>query len=125
MIEETQAFRESALTGRLDFLNTGAGVAKVNVYGGTRPASVDDVPGTFVLVAIDLDNPAGVVSAGELTLTPVDAALVTNSGTATWARVTNRNDATAFDMDVGVECVLSSTTLYAGGQVTLVSAVLT
>ncbi len=129
MIDETIASREAALTGRLSFLNTGASTAQVRIYGGTRPASSADVPGSPMLVAVELDNPAGTVAAGALTLDPVAPGLIANTGTATWVRVVNRNGDTAFDMDAGAtgsgaECILTQTNLYAGGLVAILSAVL-
>lgn len=129
MIEETTACREGALSGRLTFLNTGAGTAYVRVYGETRRASVNDAPGTPLLVEIPLENPAGAVSAGALTLSAADTGLIANTGIATWATVVNRNGDTAFDMDAGAvasgaECELSEVNLFAGGLVALVSAVL-
>lgn len=122
MIGESLAFHEAAHVGRLAFLNTGAGVAAVEVYGDTRPASVVDAPGTVLLVSIPLQTPPGSVSAGVLSLLPDDVGLILSSGTPTWARVVNRNGEGAFDMDVGVECILSSGTLFAGGSVALISA---
>lgn len=125
MIEETTASRGAALQGRLDYINTGTGTAKIQVYGGTRPASVNDAPGTPLLVAIDLQNPAGSITSGVLSLAAVEPGLIMNTGTPTWARVVNRNGATCFDMDAGttgVECILSAANLFAGGLVSLISA---
>lgn len=130
MIRETVPSREAALEGRLALINTGsAGPAKIEVYGGTKPTSVNDAPGTPLLVAIELENPAGVIDAGALELLAVEPGLIMSSGTATWARVTNRAEATCFDMDAGdtlssAECKLSQTELFAGGLVSLVSAIL-
>lgn len=129
MISETEACRSSALTGRLNFLNTGSGDAAVRVYGGTRPADAETAPSGPPLVELLLNNPAGVVSGGLLTLDPVGATMISTSGTATWVRVVNRAGSTAFDMDAGAagsgaECELSDVTLFAGGLVTIVSAVL-
>lgn len=128
MISETAACRQAALEGRLIFLSTGTGVAAIKIYAGTRPASAADAPGASVmLVQIDLTSAVGAVSGAALTLNAVGAGLIAESGVATWARVINRNGATAFDMDVGLstssaECKLVDTTLYAGGQVALISA---
>lgn len=129
MISETTSCREAALSGRLTFLNTGAGTAYIRVYGGTRPATAADAPGTTLLVQIPLENPAGAVATGALTLAPSDTGLIANTGTATWVRVVNRNDDTAFDMDAGLEasgaeCEMSEVDLFAGGLVSVVSAVL-
>ncbi len=128
-IRETTPSREAALSGRLSFLNTGTGTAAVEIYGGTRPASVNDAPGSPMLASVPLNNPAGTVAAGALTLDPSGSGLITATGTATWARAVNRNGVVAFDMDAGVtgggaECQMGNTNLYAGGQVAITSAVL-
>ena len=129
MISQTTAFNEAAHSGRLDFLNSGTGTAVIEIYGGTRPATAATATSEPVLVSIALDNPAGVVDAGTLELLATDPGMIVTSGLATWARVKNRNGDTAFDMDAGAvgsgaECELSQTTLFAGGLVTLVSAIL-
>ena len=135
MITETIESREAALSGRLGFLNTGTGAhAHVQIYGGTRPANASDAPGTPLLVAIPLANPAGAVAGGVLTLAPHDTGLIMETGAPTWARVVNRNGATVCDMNAGIagsrpggtnpECVLSTTPLFAGGQVSITAAVL-
>ena len=135
MIGETTACREAALTGRLAFLNTGSsGNAAVRIYGGTRPVSPASAPGSDALAQVQLAHPAGAVSAGALTLDPLEPGLILLTGTPTWARVLARDGSTAFDMDAGVagsmpggldpECVLSTASLFAGGSVAIVSAVL-
>ena len=135
MISETTASREAALTGRLAFLNTGStSAAQVSIYGNTRPASPSDAPGASALVVFNLENPAGSVAAGVLSLLPAESAMVLTTGNPTWARVTNRDGAAAFDMDAGVagsmpggadpECVLDQATVYAGGVVSILSAAL-
>ena len=135
MISETTASRDAALNGRLAFLNTGsAGAAQISIYGNSRPASPLDAPGATALIVFDLQDPAGAVVAGVLSLLPVATAMVLETGTPLWARVTNRAGAAAFDMDAGVagslpggaspECVLDQATVYAGGAVSLLSAAL-
>ncbi len=128
-IRETTPSRAAALLGRLAYLNTGAGTAAVEIYGGTKPNVVTDPPGTPLLASVPLDDPAGTVVGGVLTLTPAEAGLILETGIATWARAVNRGGATAFDMDAGVtgggaECQMPNTNLYAGGQVAISSAVL-
>lgn len=129
MITESIASREAALGGRLAFLNTGTGTAYVQIYDGVRPISAQDPATGTLLAAVPLADPAGAVDTGALTLDPLEPGLIGATGVATWARVVNRNGATAFDMDVGdtlsaAECRLSTTQLYAGGSVVIVSAVL-
>jgi hypothetical protein len=129
MISETTSCREAALSGRVSFLNTGTGIAAIRVYGGTRPATAADAPGTAMLVEIPLENTTGSVSAGALSLNPADTGLIANTGMATWVRVVNRNGDTGFDMDAGLEasgaeCEMSEVDLFAGGLVSVVSAVL-
>jgi hypothetical protein len=129
MITESVASLSAALAGRLAFLNTGADPARVRVYGGARAAFVTDAPGTPLLTEVALQTPAGSVAAGALTLLPNAPGLVLSSGAATWVRVVNGAGATAFDLDAGAvasgaECILSDTALWAGGSVTILSAVL-
>jgi hypothetical protein len=129
MIEITQAHNEARLQGTLGFLDTGSNNARVRIYGGTRPASVNDVPGTAMLVEIELTKPAGTIADGLLTLTQVEDGLILTSGTATWARAVNGDNAVAFDCDAGQgagawEVQLAQTQLFAGGDAKIVSAVL-
>ena len=118
---------EARLTGTLSFLDTGAGVARIRIYNGTRPATGGTV--TTLLVEIPMDDPCGTVAAGVLTLASAALPLVASSGVATWARVINGDDDFAFDCDVSDmagsgDIKLPSTTLYAGGKTQLVSGVL-
>lgn len=110
-------------------MTTGSGTAAVQVYGGTRPATAADAPGSTMLVELPLENAVGVVAGGVLTLDPAAPALIAVSGSATWCRAVTRNGDTAFDMDAGAvasgaECELSDVALFAGGLVTILSAVL-
>jgi hypothetical protein len=101
----------------------------LRVYGGVRPASPADVPSSAMLVEIALTKPAGTILDGLLTLTQQEDGLITATGVATWARLVNGNDVTALDMDCSStdgsgDVKLASTTLYLGGDVRMVSAVL-
>lgn len=129
MIDETVASRTAALVGRLAFLDWGSGNAAIRIYGGTRAASCADVPGSAMLVQIELTKPCGGVSGGVLSLTQLADGLIAVTGIATWARVVNGAGATAFDCDAGEgvgawEIQLVQATLYAGGSARIVSAVL-
>lgn len=129
MISQSTPFAESALLGRRDYLDFGAGNARFEVYGGTRPAS-GATPGTPILVTMTLDKPCGDIgSPGQLELV-LDATfyLASASGAPTWARFYNGDNAFAFDCDAsgpggGAEVVVSESLIYAGGKVALISAI--
>lgn len=126
-ISITPAHNDARLTGTLAFLDTGTGNAAVRLYGGTRPATAVDAPSSAMLVQIGLTKPAGTVSAGLLTLTQLADGLISETGTATWARVVNGNGATAFDCTAGEgvgawEVQLVQAVLYAGGDARITSA---
>ena len=125
----TTAHNNARLTGTLAFLDTGTANAALRVYGGTRPATPNDSPGSAMLVEIGLTKPAGTVNAGALLLTQAADGIIAESGTATWARAVNGDAATAFDCDAGQgtgawEVQLVQSVLYAGGAAKLVSATL-
>lgn len=129
MIDETLESKSSAMLGRLEFLSAGVGNAAVRIYGGTRPPTSSDTPTSAMLVQIGLTKPCGTVDAGLLTLTPAGNGLITETGTATWARVVNGDGATAFDCDCGQgagdwEVQLAAALLYAGGDAAMQTAVL-
>lgn len=129
MIGESIDSRTAAMTGRLAFLQNGVGVARLRIYGNTRPLAVTDAPGADPLVEITLATPPGSVANGELTLAAAAPGDVLQSGDASWVRVVNGDGATAFDMDAGgktsgKECILSDAALWAGGLVSILSAVL-
>lgn len=129
MIDITADLNEARLAGTLAFLDTGAGNAAIQIYGGARPGSVNNAPGSPMLVSIPLTKPAGLISGGLLSLTQQEDGLILTSGIATWARVVNGNGATAFDCDAGQgpgawEVQLVQVQLFAGGGARLVSAVL-
>ena len=135
MISEAIESLEAALTGRLSWINTGTGAhASIRLYDGTRPASAAAAASGVLLADVPLQVPAGSVASGVMTLLPADTAMVLATGSPTWARVVNRNGVVCFDMDAGTagslpggaspECVVSDATLYAGGTVAILSAIL-
>ena len=128
-VAESTASREAALQGRLTFLDNGPDAAAINIYGGVRPDSPAGTPADAAMATIPLKVPAGEVANGVLTLQAAEPGLITVTGTATWARVTNAAGMVAFDMAVGdmnstANCKLSTVDLLAGGLVVLISATL-
>lgn len=132
MISISIAHNEARLNGTLTFMEvgmTGGAVAHLRIYNGVRPANGGAV--TTLLVDIPLDNPPGTVTPGSgvLNLTSAALPLVAATGTASWARCVNAAGAEVFDCDVSDttgtgEVQLPSTSLFAGGKTSLVSAVL-
>ena len=120
--------KNARLNAVLAFLDTGAGVARVRIYGGTRPL-VGAAPASGFLSELPLLKPSGSVLDGVLTLAPGDPTLNASSAVAAWARVVNGNGATAFDCDVSDtagagEIKIQSTVLYEGGETRMVSGTL-
>jgi hypothetical protein len=126
-ITESNASRVKAMEGRLAFLDTGSGFAKIRLYDGTRPlVSADPDVGSTLIAEVALTKPAGSIVSNALTLTASGAGDVLQTGTPTWARAVNGDGATAFDTDAGIvgsgaECIISDEVLYAGGVVTIVN----
>lgn len=130
-VSVTTDFQNAALQGRLAFLDAGPNHARLRLYGGTRRALPTDTPTSAMLAQITLTKPAGVVSAGTLTLTQDTSAtdLVALSGIVTWATLVTGNEITAADFDCTAvggagEVQLDDVQVYAGGRVDLVSCVL-
>ena len=117
----------AALSATLAKLNSGASGATIALYATTRP-SIGAAPGASALATFTLDQPAGSIASGVLTLAPADNALILTTGVALWARV-EANGAIVFDCDVsdtaGTATIrLAASQLYAGGSVNIASGVL-
>ena len=133
-VVEHPAAIHQAMLGRLAFLSTGPGVARVRIYGGTRRASVLDAVGAALIVELSLLSPPATVIDGVMTLRPGTPGLNLITDAAVWAVVVNGNGDTAFDCDAsevgGTGQVWVSagggagTTLFAGGETTLASGVM-
>ena len=104
---------------------------EVRIYDGIRPANADTAISTQnLLIALELDDPAGTVTNGVFTATAIDQTLVTAAGTAAWARVVDSSEATVFDADVGTEgggalIEIDNVSLVEGAYCTVVSFTLT
>lgn len=134
MIAIDPEFKAAAHAGRALFLASGAGAARIEVYGTVRAASTADAPGGAALVVLELDDPvpASVVGSTLVLHCSVDP-MIDNTGAAVWARVFNADGDVCFDCDVSLpggdgEVQITngagSLSLYAGGLVSLTSAVL-
>lgn len=129
MIGEDVTFKAAAMEGRLARLNEGTDQPSILVYGTSRPAT-GAAAGDGALAVIQLNRPAGTVNgSGQLVLEPLEDGLILAGGVAQWCRVLTGDGDFCFDMDAGAvgddaEAIFSSTTLYAGGSVRLVSCIL-
>lgn len=123
---------EARLQATANHIDSGTGPGYFAIYPGTRPADTSASPGSAALVQIELTEPCGTVSSGTLSLTAADVGQVLNSGIATWARLFNGDGQAVLDCDCGLysdlgdpgELRLSNLSLYAGAEVSLVTAVL-
>lgn len=112
-------------------LDAGAGNGTIKIYTGTQPASADDgIGGATLLGTLTFSKPsAPAASGGVLTfdaITQDDAADA--SGTATWARIADSAGNTVFDCDVGTSGAtinLNTTTIVAGGPISITSFTIT
>lgn len=111
--------------GVMQYLDSGAGAARLRLYSGARPATLGgDIAGTL-LHEIAFTKPCGSVAAGVLSLTQDGAPLILATGTAAWALLINGHGAAAMDMDCSLiggagECQLPTLLLYLGGTVLVV-----
>ena len=111
------------------FLDRGTQAARIQIYGGVRAATPADTPTDGMLVEICLTKPCGALVAGRLHLSAADDAMITATGSATWARIVNGEAVTAIDLDCSDqagsgEIRLVQTQLYAGGYARLAEAIL-
>lgn len=117
----------AALATTLTRLNAGTTGATLALYATVQPAN-GAAPGGDALATFTLPKPAGSITAGVLTLAPVDDALILSTGIALWGRF-------AVDGAAEIDCDVSNTTgsgavklattqLYAGGSVRLASGTL-
>lgn len=133
-IAYSTAIRNARLQVVADAINAGAGAGKLRIYNGTRPATGGTA--TTLLGELTLNDPAtdpATVTGGVLTLDvspTVQDASADASGTATWARLVDSTNAFVADLDVGgtgsgADIELSSTTIVAGGTITVTSGTIT
>lgn len=132
MISISELHNQARLGGTRDFIDSGAGVAKFELYASTRVA-IFEAPTSAAVVEIPLAKPCGTVSDTGLALTQGDDGLIMTTAMVLWARLINANGDTVADFDVRAdadpiesgEISIPSTMLYAGGIARLTSANLT
>jgi len=116
------------LNGTVSSLDRGTAHAKIRLYNGTQPAAGGSA--TTLLAEIVLTKPCGTVTGGVLTLTQEnDYDIAVANGVATWARFIDGDGNWSIDCDVSdaagsAPVKIDDTSIIAGGQVILMSAVL-
>ncbi|MDH0562214.1 hypothetical protein [Acinetobacter courvalinii] len=98
------------------FIDTGSGNATFIFYSDTKPADVTVPANTSArLVALTLPKPCfKALNADNVELNPTDAATVTKTGTATWARLFNGNGDAVADFAIGTDITLANPDLVLG-----------
>lgn len=98
------------------FIDTGSGNATFNFYNDTKPADVTIPANTSArLVTLTLPKPCfKALNADNVELNPTDAATVTKTGTATWARLFNGNGDAVADFAIGTDITLANPNLVLG-----------
>ena len=128
------ATRNAMCDAAVDLVDDGSeeDAGALRIYTGPQPASASDEASGTLLAEVELSQPAfGDASAGVATLlgVPISTTGLAN-GTAGWARIVNRDDATVMDLSVsatggGGEVQLNTTTISSGVSVTLTGGTVT
>lgn len=98
-------FAESIKNARcqavLNGIDSGPGAGMCQLYSAPKPAPGSPITTQTLLLKLDFEKPAGIISAGVLQfkISTIDATGL-NSGTATWARLVNSNSEFQVDLDV-------------------------
>lgn len=135
MIQISEAHNTARLVGSKTFTDTGTLQPAALCFYTTDRVNIGDNPLSPEIVRVELKNPSGTVtSAGYELEQSDDPALIMSTGLVLWARLFNREGNASLDFDVRAldddpgrpgEVVLNSRTLYAGGVLRFISALLT
>jgi len=96
------AARPAILQALIDYADSGAGPARLKIYGTTRPATAGDAPGGSALATLVLTKPCGTVEVDGILLTQesVIGDLIAANGAAVWGRWENSDGDPVADGDV-------------------------
>lgn len=106
-----------------NFMDNGSQSATVIFYEGAQPATPETAADSNnALVTLTFPEPCfKEATASHIELYPTDAATVTKTGTATWARIYNGAGGVAADLTVGTDISLANTNLVVGGTLSIQS----
>lgn len=131
MIALAEHVRNARLQAVADALDDGSAAATLVLYDGAQPDPGAPITDQTQLAAHAFSRPAAAtIESGKLTFAAIADAMAAAAGIAAWARAFDGAGAWVMDMDVGeagsgAAVIISSTTLYAGALVRVVSATLT
>ena len=134
-IKLSTSVRNNRATQIANAIDAGSTGGKLNIYSGSRPSSGGGAIDPFtnlLLGTLTFSKPcSSSIDNGVLSFSAIaqDSA-ADNSGTATWARITNSDSAYVMDMDVSVnsgsgDVKLNSVDIIQGGPISIISASLT
>lgn len=106
-----------------NFMDNGSQSATVIFYEGAQPATPETAADSNnALVTLTFPEPCfKEATASHIELYPTDAATVTKTGTATWARIYNGAGEVVDDLAVGTDISLANTNLVLGGTLSVTS----
>lgn len=129
-ISLSTAIRNARLQVIADAINAGAGAGKLRLYSGSRPATGGAV--TTLLAELTLSDPAhSSIAGGVLTFDAITQdASADATGTATWARIVDSDNAFVADLSVGLagsgaDVILDSVSIVATNSVQVAVATIT
>lgn len=94
--------RSYRIQGVLNALDS-AGTPSCLIYSGTQPSNCGTLLGDNVLLAtVLLNSPCGYITSNVFNLYTGVGAIISNSGTATWARFKTGGGSIVFDCDVSL-----------------------
>lgn len=119
--------RNGAVNGVVDLLDVGTtnAAGKIEIRDGAMPADPQTAATGTVLATVVLANPAaGAAASGAATITNPASVTAAATGTASWARFYDRDNAAVMDCDVtatggGGSITLSTTSITSGVAVDL------
>ena len=105
------------------WMDSGANSATIVFYEGAQPATPETAADSNnALVTLTFPEPCfKEATASHIELYPTDAATVTKTGTATWARIYNGAGEVVDDLAVGTDISLANTNLVLGGTLSVTS----
>jgi hypothetical protein len=113
-------------------IDSGGAAASLRIYDGARPSVAGaEITSQNLLATLTFSYPCETsVSGGILVLAEIAPVTASQTGTATWARITDSAGVFVADLDVSVaggggQIILNTVNLVASGNVEITSAIIT